>query len=154
MDFIMKSKWLRRVDRFSSPDHGTIVFQRYFTSSEFSSRFMGEIRDCMNVVEVTLEFEVSIFPVCIALRYSNPTQGADTLESCCNCLFLRLLYLMHLLLVLFKMLKLRKTFAKKLAEPEPLRVVFRDSGFKNDDVRINVEQIFKLMSSQTEVKTI
>jgi len=32
--------------------------------------------------------------------------------------------------------------------------VFRDSGFANDSVKINVEQIFKLMSPSTEVKTI
>lgn len=36
----------------------------------------------------------------------------------------------------------------------PLRVVFRDSGFKDDSVKINVEQIFKFMSPHTEVKTI
>jgi adenine-specific DNA-methyltransferase len=35
-----------------------------------------------------------------------------------------------------------------------LRVVFRDSGFGNDSVKINVEQIFKLMSPGTEVKSI
>ena len=30
----------------------------------------------------------------------------------------------------------------------------RDSGFKDDSIRINVEQIFKLMSPHTEVKKI
>ena len=34
------------------------------------------------------------------------------------------------------------------------RVVFRDSGFKDDSVKINVEQIFKLMSPHTEVRTV
>jgi adenine-specific DNA-methyltransferase len=43
-------------------------------------------------------------------------------------------------------------FVKLLAKREPLRVVFRDSGFANDSVKINVEQIFKLMSPGTEVK--
>lgn len=42
----------------------------------------------------------------------------------------------------------------KLATRKPLRVVFRDSGFSDDSVKINVEQIFKLMSPGTEVKSI
>ncbi|MCK9216034.1 MAG: site-specific DNA-methyltransferase, partial [Rhodoferax sp.] len=45
-------------------------------------------------------------------------------------------------------------FVKLLARREPLRVVFRDAGFATDSVKINVEQIFKLMSPGTEVKTI
>lgn len=45
-------------------------------------------------------------------------------------------------------------FVKQLAKREPLRAVFRDAGFANDSVKINVEQIFKLMSPGTEVKTI
>lgn len=45
-------------------------------------------------------------------------------------------------------------FVKLLAKREPLRAVFRDSGFATDSVKINVEQIFKLMSHSTEVKTI
>lgn len=43
---------------------------------------------------------------------------------------------------------------KKLAARKPLRVVFRDSGFSSDAVKINVEQIFKLLSPDTEVKAI
>ncbi|MBC8391064.1 MAG: site-specific DNA-methyltransferase, partial [Deltaproteobacteria bacterium] len=45
-------------------------------------------------------------------------------------------------------------FCKELARREPLRVVFRDSGFKDDSVKINIEQIFKLMSPHTDVRTI
>ena len=45
-------------------------------------------------------------------------------------------------------------FCKELATRQPLRVVFRDAGFKDDSVKINVEQIFKLMSPHTEVKSI
>ena len=45
-------------------------------------------------------------------------------------------------------------FVKVLAKYQPLRVVFRDAGFKNDAVKINVEQIFKLLSPSTEVKSI
>lgn len=41
-----------------------------------------------------------------------------------------------------------------LAQFEPLRVVFRDTGFVSDAVKINVEQIFKQLSSGTEVKSI
>lgn len=43
---------------------------------------------------------------------------------------------------------------KELAGYNPLRVVFRDTGFVNDAARINVEQIFKQMSPSTEVKAI
>ncbi len=45
-------------------------------------------------------------------------------------------------------------FVKALAERKPLRAVFRDSGFASDATRINVEQIFKLISPSTEVKTL
>ena len=47
-----------------------------------------------------------------------------------------------------------REFVKKLAEKKPLRVVFRDTGFSSDSTKINVEQIFKLISPTTEVKTI
>jgi adenine-specific DNA-methyltransferase len=43
---------------------------------------------------------------------------------------------------------------KELAQFEPLRVVFLDTGFVSDAVKINVEQIFKQMSPGTEVKSI
>lgn len=43
---------------------------------------------------------------------------------------------------------------KKLAARKPLRAVFRDAGFTSDAVKINVEQIFKLISPGTEVKAI
>jgi len=43
---------------------------------------------------------------------------------------------------------------KKLAARKPLRAVFRDAGFSSDSVKINVEQIFKLISPGTEVKAI
>ena len=43
---------------------------------------------------------------------------------------------------------------KELAKHEPVRVVFRDAGFKNSAVKINVEQIFKSLSPSTEVKCI
>ncbi|SEH05231.1 putative methyltransferase [Candidatus Venteria ishoeyi] len=50
--------------------------------------------------------------------------------------------------------KITEDFCKELAGRQPLRVVFRDSGFKDDSAKINVEQIFKLMSPHTDVKTI
>ena len=45
-------------------------------------------------------------------------------------------------------------FVKKLATHKPLRVVFRDDSFGSDSVKINVGQIFKLLSPGTEVKSI
>lgn len=43
---------------------------------------------------------------------------------------------------------------RAIAGRKPLRVVFRDDGFGNDSTRINVEQIFKLLSPGTEVKAL
>lgn len=43
-------------------------------------------------------------------------------------------------------------FVKALAKHQPMRVVFRDAGFKDSAVKINVEQIFKQLSPSTEVK--
>ncbi len=43
---------------------------------------------------------------------------------------------------------------KEIAGRHPLRVVFRDNGFASDAVKINVEQIFKLLSPETDVKSI
>lgn len=45
-------------------------------------------------------------------------------------------------------------FCKELAKRKPLRVVFRDAGFKDDSVKINVEQIFKLLSPGTDIRSI
>lgn len=45
-------------------------------------------------------------------------------------------------------------FVKELAKSQPLRAVFRDAGFKDSAAKINVEQIFKLLSPATEVKCI
>lgn len=47
-----------------------------------------------------------------------------------------------------------EAFVKELATRKPLRVVFRDAGFKDSAVKINVERIFKLLSPSTEVKCI
>ena len=47
-----------------------------------------------------------------------------------------------------------EAFVKELAKHKPLRVVFRDAGFKDSAVKINVEQIFKLLSPATDVKCI
>lgn len=47
-----------------------------------------------------------------------------------------------------------EAFVKELAKHQPLRVVFRDAGYKESGVKINVEQIFKLLSPATEVKCI
>ncbi|MDO6732465.1 site-specific DNA-methyltransferase [Marinovum sp. 2_MG-2023] len=47
-----------------------------------------------------------------------------------------------------------EALVKKLAEREPMRVVFKDTGFKDDATKINVRQIFKSLSPDTEVKAI
>lgn len=47
-----------------------------------------------------------------------------------------------------------EALVKKLAERQPMRVVFKDTGFKDDATKINVRQIFKSLSPDTEVKAI
>lgn len=47
-----------------------------------------------------------------------------------------------------------EVFVKELAAHKPRRMVFRDADFKDSAVKINVEQIFKLLSLGTDVKSI
>ncbi len=49
---------------------------------------------------------------------------------------------------------MNEDLVRELARFKPRRVVFRDTGFGTDAIKINVEQIFKQMSPSTEVKTI
>jgi len=49
---------------------------------------------------------------------------------------------------------INEAFVKELAARQPMRVVFRDAGFASDSVKINIEQIFKLISPATEIKTL
>lgn len=50
--------------------------------------------------------------------------------------------------------RIDEAFVKELATHKPLRAVFRDAGFADSATKINVEQIFKLLSPATEVKCI
>lgn len=43
---------------------------------------------------------------------------------------------------------------KKIANEQSLRVVFRDSSFKDDSARINLEELFKLLSPNTEIQVL
>jgi adenine-specific DNA-methyltransferase len=43
---------------------------------------------------------------------------------------------------------------RALAEQHPDKVVFRDAGFANDSVKINVEQLFKALSPTTEIRVL
>lgn len=43
---------------------------------------------------------------------------------------------------------------KEIAKRQPLRAVFRDSSFKNSPSKINVSEIFKMLSPDTSVKVI
>ena len=51
-------------------------------------------------------------------------------------------------------IEVSEDLVKELAQHKPLRVVFRDTGFTTDTVKINVDQIFKQLSPGTEVKSI
>ncbi|WP_138494056.1 site-specific DNA-methyltransferase [Paenibacillus pinistramenti] len=43
---------------------------------------------------------------------------------------------------------------QQIAADQPLRVVFRDSSFEDDSARINVEELFKLLSPGTEIQVL
>jgi adenine-specific DNA-methyltransferase len=45
-------------------------------------------------------------------------------------------------------------FAQAIAGDKPLRIVFRDSGFKNDTAKVNVKQLLKQLAPETEMKVI
>jgi adenine-specific DNA-methyltransferase len=45
-------------------------------------------------------------------------------------------------------------FAKAIAGDNPIRIVFRDSGFKDDTAKVNVKQLLKQLSPETEMKVI
>jgi adenine-specific DNA-methyltransferase len=47
-----------------------------------------------------------------------------------------------------------EVLVKDLTTRKPLRVVFKDTGFKDDATKINVKQIFKSLSPDTDVKAI
>lgn len=47
-----------------------------------------------------------------------------------------------------------EAFAKEIAKEKPLRIVFRDSSFKNDTAKENVKQLLKQLSPDTEMKVI
>jgi adenine-specific DNA-methyltransferase len=49
--------------------------------------------------------------------------------------------------------QINEDFVKELAKREPLRVVFRDTCFESDSAKINVAEIFKLLSPNTDIKT-
>ena len=43
---------------------------------------------------------------------------------------------------------------KEIAKRQPLKAVFRDANYGSDSVKINVDQIFRLLSPETEVKSL
>ncbi len=45
-------------------------------------------------------------------------------------------------------------FAKEIASSKPLRIVFKDAGFKDDTAKTNVKQLLKQLSPETEMKVI
>ncbi len=50
--------------------------------------------------------------------------------------------------------EISEDLVKTIAKRAPLRAVFRDSSFTSDSVKINVEQIFQLLSPTTDVRSL
>jgi adenine-specific DNA-methyltransferase len=49
---------------------------------------------------------------------------------------------------------LDESFAKAISTYCPLRLVFRDNSFKNDTAKVNVRQLLKQLSPDTEMRVI
>ena len=49
---------------------------------------------------------------------------------------------------------INEELAKAIAQDEPLRIVFKDSSFKNDTAKTNVKQLLRQLSPETEMKVI
>ncbi|MEX0995883.1 MAG: site-specific DNA-methyltransferase [Flavobacteriaceae bacterium] len=47
-----------------------------------------------------------------------------------------------------------EAFAKAIAKEKPLRIVFRDSGFQDDTAKVNVKQLLKQLSAETEMRVV
>ena len=47
-----------------------------------------------------------------------------------------------------------EAFAKEIAKEKPLRLVFKDAGFKDDTAKTNVKQLLKQLSPETEMKVL
>ena len=47
-----------------------------------------------------------------------------------------------------------EAFAKEIAKEKPLRVVFKDSSFKDDTAKMNVKQLLKQLSGETEMRVL
>ncbi len=47
-----------------------------------------------------------------------------------------------------------EAFAKEIAKEKPLRIVFKDAGFKDDTAKTNVKQLLKQLSPETEMKVL
>jgi adenine-specific DNA-methyltransferase len=50
--------------------------------------------------------------------------------------------------------QITEDLVREIAKRKPLRVVFRDDSYQNDSLKINVDQIFKHHSPETDVKAI
>lgn len=47
-----------------------------------------------------------------------------------------------------------EAFAKEVAKDQPMRIVFRDNGFKDDTAKENVKQLLKQLAPNTEMKVV
>jgi adenine-specific DNA-methyltransferase len=47
-----------------------------------------------------------------------------------------------------------EAFAKEIVTEKPLRIVFKDAGFKDDNAKTNVKQLLKQLSPETEMKVL
>jgi adenine-specific DNA-methyltransferase len=47
-----------------------------------------------------------------------------------------------------------EVFIKEVAKENPMRIVFKDSGFKDDTAKVNVKQLLKQLSPETKMKVL
>ena len=118
----------------------------YYAPSEYSQSLLDKLES--NIKEDRTDLD--LFFGCI-LDWGLPLNLSYTSETIENCSVHT--YSENALIACFND-NIPESVIKEIAKRKPLRVVFRDSSFADTPSKINVTEIFKLLSPDTRVKVI
>lgn len=118
----------------------------YYAPAEYSQSLLDKLES--NIKEDRTDLD--LFFGCI-LDWGLPLNLSYTSETIENCSVHT--YSDNALIACFND-NIPESVIKEIAKRKPLRVVFRDSSFANTPSKINVTEIFKLLSPDTRVKVI
>lgn len=118
----------------------------YYAPAEYSQTLLDKLES--NIKEDRTDLD--LFFGCI-LDWGLPLNLSYTSESIENCSVHT--YSDNALIACFND-NIPESVIKEIAKKKPLRVVFRDSSFADTPSKINVTEIFKLLSPDTRVKVI